>query len=137
MPKLYFYDPGLAAYLLEIRNTTQLATHYAKGALFESFIVSEMIKRRFNQGQPANCFFWRDKNGNEIDCLLDQGESLLPIEIKAGRTVTSNYFKGIDYYSKMAGTFAAKPWIIYGGTINQHRTKADVLSWNNLDQLKV
>ena len=110
MPKLYFYDPGLAAYLLEIRSSTQLTPHYLKGALFELLIVSEILKRRFNQERSANCYFWRDKNGNEIDCLIDKGESLLPIEIKSGCTVTQDYFKGTDYFVKLAGTLPYHPY---------------------------
>ncbi len=137
MPKLYFYDPGLAAYLLDIRSKNQIQTHYAKGALFESLIISEIVKQRFNQGQAGNCFFWRDKTGNEVDCLVEQGQTLLPLEIKAGRTITRDYFKGVEYFARLAGEQAAKPCLIYGGGENQERTKARVLSWNSLDKLQL
>ena len=135
MPKLYFHDPGLAAYLLGIQSLSQLQTHYCKGALFESMIICEMIKQRFNQGQPGNCYFWRDKTGHEIDCLIDTGTFLSPMEIKSGQTITSNYFKGLDYFSKIAGSRASKPYLIYGGLENQHRTKTKVLSWSRLGEL--
>ena len=135
MPKLYFYDPGLAAYLLEIQSGSQLQTHYCKGALFESMIICDIIKQNFNQGKPGNCFFWRDKNGNEIDCLVDKGDVLTPIEIKSGKTIASDYFKGIDYFVKAAGNRSSKPYLIYGGTEQQHRMKAQVIPWNRLDQL--
>ncbi len=137
MPKLYFYDPGLAAYLLDIKDASQIKTHYSKGALFESLILSEFLKRRFNQGQAANCYFWRDKKGNEVDCLLDQGGSVLPVGIKAGRTVTEDYFKGVEYLNKIAGNQAEKPLIIYGGSQEQKRTKAEVISWSNLNSLQL
>lgn len=137
MPKLYFYDTGLAAYLLDIQSAAQIQTHYAKGALFEALIINEIVKRKFNQGRPANCYFWRDKTGNEIDCLVDKGESLLPIEIKAGRTVTPDYFKGIDYFLRLAGSLTEKPCVVYGGTSNQQRTKVSVLSWNSLENLNI
>ncbi len=137
MPKLYFYDPGLAAYLLDIRSKNEIQTHYAKGALFESLIISEIVKQRFNQGQAANCYFWRDKTGNEVDCLVEQGQTLLPLEIKAGRTITRDFFKGVDYFARLAGERAAKPCLVYGGSENQERTKARVLSWNSLDKLKL
>lgn len=129
MPKLYFYDPGLAAYLLGIQSASQLQTHYCKGALFESMMICDMIKQRFNQGKPNNCYFWRDKNGNEIDCLVDTADSLSPIEIKSGHTITSDYFKGIEYFLKAAGSRASKPYLIYGGTENQSRSKVEVVSW--------
>jgi predicted AAA+ superfamily ATPase len=132
MPKLYFHDPGLAAYLLDIQSPEQIKTHYLKGALFESLVISEIIKKRFNQGKQANCFFWRDKNGNEVDCLIDQGESLLPLEIKAGQTVTSDYFKGLDYFLKLAGDAVSKSYVVYGGDTNQTRTNAPVVSWKSL-----
>jgi len=135
MPKLYFHDPGLAAYLLGIHSLSQLQTHYCKGALFESMIICEMIKQRFNRGQPSNCYFWRDKTGHEIDCLIDTGKFLSPMEIKSGQTITSNFFKGLDYFSKTAGCRASKPYLIYGGLKNQHRTNAEVLSWSRLDKL--
>ncbi|MBT4875191.1 MAG: ATP-binding protein [Desulfobacula sp.] len=135
MPKLYFYDPGLAAYLLGIESLAQLQTHYCKGALFESMIICEMIKQRFNQGQSSNCYFWRDKTGHEIDCLVDNGEFLSPMGIKSGQTITSNYFKGLDYFLKAAGSRASKPYLIYGGAENQHRSNAEVLSWSRLDKL--
>ncbi len=135
MPKLYFYDPGLAAYLLEIHSVSQLQTHYCKGALFESMIICDIIKQNFNQGKPGNCYFWRDKNGNEIDCLVDKGNVFTPIEIKSGKTIASDYFKGIDYFVKAAGKKSSKPYLIYGGTEQQHRTNAQVIPWNRLEQL--
>ena len=135
MPKLYFYDPGLAAYLLDIQKLEQIKTHYLRGALFESMVINEMIKKRFNHGKQANCFFWRDKKGNEVDCLIERGDSLLPVEIKAGRTITSEYFKGLEYLSKLAGDYLGRSFVVYGGDTNQKRTNADVLSWKSLAEL--
>ncbi len=137
MPKLYFYDPGLAAYLLDIRSPSQMETHYSKGSLFEGLIIAELVKRRFNQGRQADCHFWRDKRGNEIDCLVDEGGSLVPIEIKAGRTITPDYFKGADYFSKLAGGRSVKPLIVYGGTADQERSNARIISWASLDKLPI
>ena len=135
MPKLYFYDPGLAAYLLEIQSPEQLHTHYLKGALFESLVLIELVKKRFNRGKQMNCSFWRDKTGNEVDCLIDRGDALLPMEIKAGRTVTPDFFKGLEYYTKLAGDSAARPCVVYGGNANQNRSNADVISWKKIKDL--
>src|SRR3970282_2583357 len=82
-PKLYFYDTGLASYLLDIREARQLETHPARGALFESLLVSEWLKHRFNRALPTNAFFWRDNVGNEIDLLLDPGRSLHAVAMKS------------------------------------------------------
>ncbi|MBF0257857.1 MAG: ATP-binding protein [Desulfamplus sp.] len=136
MPKLYFYDTGLAAFLLGINSVEQLQTHYNKGGLFESFIISNFIKTMFNAGRENSCYFWRDKNGNEIDCLIENGGKLIPIEIKSGKTITNDYFKGIDYYCNIAGEQASRPFIIYGGDREQIRSNADVITWNNLDSIQ-
>ena len=132
MPKLYFYDAGLAAYLLGIQSADQLHTHYCKGALFESMIISEMLKQRFNQGQANNCYFWRDKNGHEIDCLIDNGEYLTPVEIKSGKTITQDFFKGLNYFKKIAENRTATPHIIYGGTDKQTRFQTEILPWTRV-----
>lgn len=137
MPKLYFYDTGLAAYLLGIQSAEQLHTHYCKGGLFESFIISEIIKKRFNAGRANNCYFWRDKNGNEIDCLMETADRLIPIEIKSGKTLTKNYFKGIDYYKKLAGDRAVSSYVIYGGDTEQTRSNCHVIPWYKSDAINV
>lgn len=86
-PKLYFHDTGLACYLLGIKKESELQLHYSKGSLFENFIVTEILKTRLNKGEEPNLFFWRDHHGNEIDIIIEEGEKLIPIEIKSGKTV--------------------------------------------------
>lgn len=73
MPKLYFYDTGLACTLLGLEKESQLETHYLKGALFENLIVLEIFKKRLNQGLPTNLYFWRDRTGHEVDLLAEWG----------------------------------------------------------------
>ena len=72
IPKLYFYDTGLAAALLGIENRQQLELNPFRGALFENFVILDLIKQRFNQAKSSNLFFWRDSAGNELDILIDQ-----------------------------------------------------------------
>lgn len=69
-PKLYFTDTGLACHLLGIESPEQLARDKMRGALFENFIVTEALKRRYNQGKESNLYFYRDSNQNEVDLLL-------------------------------------------------------------------
>ncbi len=95
-PKLYFLDTGLACWLMGIQGQEPLRFHAQRGALFETWVVAELLKWRFNRGLPANLYFWRDSAGNEIDVLLDQGERLLPIKIKAGTTINPDYFSGLN-----------------------------------------
>jgi predicted AAA+ superfamily ATPase len=132
MPKLYFYDTGLVCSLLNISESKELSSHYLKGGIFESFIISEFIKNRYNQGQDSNAYYWRNKSGNEIDLLLEKGESLSPIEIKSGETISSDYFKGLKYYNKLAGTMAENSYVIYAGKEKQKRQAGSVIPWNDL-----
>ncbi len=131
-PKLYFYDAGLATRLLGIENAEQLKTHSMRGALFETWAISELLKYRFNQGKRSNLYFWRDKTGNEIDVLIDQGEKLFPIEIKSGETVTKDYFKNLERYMDFAGDEATHSALIYAGTKEQKRQNTNVISWKNI-----
>lgn len=94
-PKLYFYDPGLAAWLLNIQGPEHMAVHPMRGELFEALIVAEFLKARYNRGLASNLFFWRDNIGEEIDLLIDEGQSVRPIEIKSGQTVSEDYFRGL------------------------------------------
>lgn len=129
-PKLYFHDPGLAAWLLGIQRPAQIEAHPLFGALFETWVVSELIKSRFNRGLHSNLYFWRDRSGHEIDVLIDRGTELQPLEVKAGRTVASDYFFGIDYWRSLVG--AAPPpaaWLVYGGAERQQRRGVQILPW--------
>lgn len=119
MPKLYFYDTGLAIALLGFENERHLETHPFRGNFFENLIIVEFLKRRFNAGNPGNLFFWRDNVGNEIDLLLADGNSIIPVEIKSGQTITNDYFKGILYWNKMTQTQGG--YVVYGGISSQIR----------------
>lgn len=134
-PKLYFHDVGLVARLLGIEEPEQLATHSMRGALFETWVVSELLKYRFNQGKRSNLYYWRDKTGNEIDIILDQGEKLFPIEVKSGQTVTKDYFKNITRFLDIAGSTAEHSALIYGGAKGQGREKTDVIGWQDIEAI--
>lgn len=131
MPKLYFYDPGIAVSLLGIENQSQLATHYLRGSLFEGMIIAELIKYRYNSGMEPSCYFWRDKTGLEIDCLIEKADRLIPVEIKAGKTITADYFHNLQSWEKLAGTDSKTPVVIYAGTENQKRAVGNVVSWKD------
>lgn len=120
MPKLYFYDTGLACALLGIANPAQLHLHPLRGSLFENLVVVEFLKHRWNQGKSNNLFFWRDNVGNEIDLLIDEGSGPLPVEIKAGQTITEHFFKGIRFWNKLTDTTGGI--VIYAGNTPQDRS---------------
>ena len=90
-PKLYFYDVGLAARLIGIESVEQMSTHLSRGALFENWVITEYLKRRWNAGKQSNLFFWRSHSGLEVDLVLEQGPGLSPVEIKSGATVSSDW----------------------------------------------
>jgi predicted AAA+ superfamily ATPase len=120
MPKLYFYDTGLAVALLGIENADQLTLNPFRGNLFENMIIIDFLKRRYNAGKSNNLFFWRNNVGNEIDLLLAKGNIRIPIEIKSGQTVTGDYFKGIQFWNKMTQTEGG--YVVYGGDMLQKRS---------------
>jgi len=101
-PKLYFYDTGLACYLLRIISVDQLSEHYLRGGLFESFILSDMKKHFYNKGEEPPLYFWRDSHQNEIDCIVDYGTKLVPVEIKSSKTFNERFFEKLGYYSEIA-----------------------------------
>jgi len=134
-PKLYFYDTGLASFLLELDNPKQLSTHYLRGGLFESYIISELIKLRYNVGRVPHYYFWRDNVGREIDCVIDHGGKSFPVEIKSGQTINQDYFEGLYYWSELAGDQAGRSYCIYTGFESQNRTRVSVLKWQDLSKI--
>lgn len=135
MPKLYFYDTGLVCSLLGIQNREQLVTHYLKGSLFETLIISEIIKKSFNKGILPHCYYWRDKTGHEIDCLIEKGIATVSIEIKSGKTINDDFFAGLKYWHKITGAGTGSSFVVYNGEENQKRTAGEVISWKNLDSI--
>ena len=135
MPKLYFYDAGLAAWLLGIKTTEQIITHPLRGNIFETFIISELIKSKLNFGEKPSFFFWRDSNGNEVDLIVEQGINLMPIEIKSGRTLTHEAFAGLEKWRTLAGKKAVLPALIYGGDESYTQKGIKVIGWKECGQL--
>ena len=120
-PKLYFCDVGLAAHLLGIENSSQIATHPLRGQLFENLVVSEVLKHRYNSGKRENLTFFRDAKGHEVDLLYQSGSTQIPIEIKSGATVRSEFFKGLQYFNDNIEP-SEKRIVVYGGERNETRT---------------
>jgi predicted AAA+ superfamily ATPase len=136
MPKLYFYDPGLACSLLGIENDKQLISHFMKGNLFETMMLSELMKYRCNRGLEPSYYFWRDKTGHEIDCIMEKQSKLIPIEIKSGKTASKEYFKDLNYWNKLSGSKPANSYVIYGGQDSQKRSAGLLLSWKDVNKIQ-
>ena len=131
-PKLYFYDVGLVSWLLGLRTPEQVLRDPLWGSLFENFIIMEALKDRLNAGESPEMYFYRDSEGNEVDLLLPTGGKLHAIEIKAGATVNSDYFKGLKTFAAHHPQAVAGGGVVYGGTQSQQRSDWSVHSWLNL-----
>lgn len=121
-PKLYFHDVGLAAYLCGIEEPAHLMSHPLRGSFFENLVVSELLKRRFNQGRDNRLMFFRDSGGLEADVLYPLGPKLLPIEIKSGRTLQNEWFSAAKKVAGLSAEFMDSSMVVYGGREVQHRT---------------
>ncbi|MDY6905828.1 MAG: ATP-binding protein [Thermodesulfobacteriota bacterium] len=135
-PKLYFYDVGLAAFLLGIENARQVSRDPLRGNFFENMVIVEALKSRLHQGKRSNLYFYRDSKGNEVDLLFVSGSEIFPIEIKAGMTITREYFKGLNH---IAGVFPDDiprgMGLVYAGDQPQQRTGVCVVPFYELPAL--
>jgi predicted AAA+ superfamily ATPase len=134
-PKLYFYDSGLVARLLGIRSPEELRHHPLRGNLFESWVVGEVYKWRFHNRQPLPIHFWREHKGREIDLLIDVGNKVVAVEVKAGATVNSDFFRDLEYYRSLVSGYLKASFLVYGGDQQQTRLKNLVIPWTNITRL--
>lgn len=133
--KLYFYDVGLAAYLLGINNPDHVQNHPLRGELFENFVVTEFLKNRYNHVENNNLYFFRDHVGNEVDLILDYGSELVSIEIKSGSTISTEYFKGLQYYQQLSGAKNKKCIVVYAGEQSIQYKNVNIYSCFDLQTL--
>ena len=130
-PKLYFYDVGLAAHLLEIRSEAHVRSHPLRGNLFENMVISELVKSKYNQAKDNNLYFFRDNNGHEVDVIIPEANGLKAIEIKSGQTVLSDFFKGLDFFQKVSKDALLSRHVIYGGKDKQKRNQGSVVGFRD------
>jgi predicted AAA+ superfamily ATPase len=128
-PKLYFLDSGLLCYLLRIRDPSDIPTHGMKGAIFETFAVSEIYKAFAHRGEIPPLYFWRDRTGHEVDVIIDTGKKLIPIEIKSGETITGSSFDGLRYFTSLGSPASNTGVLIHGGEARYEREHFVVRPW--------
>ncbi len=131
--KLYFYDTGLACYLLGIKKWSELNHHGYRGPLVENFIITELLKNRYNKGQRSNLFYWRDSSGNEVDVLIDNGSTQIPVEIKSAATLNMDFFKGLNYWEKLTGQTGGI--MVYSGEGSKTYKNFSVFNWKDISGL--
>jgi predicted AAA+ superfamily ATPase len=135
-PKLYFYDTSLVCELLNVRTPDELFNHPLRGALFESFAISEFFKYNYNHNETPQIYFWRDAQGHEIDCIIEKNLiTLIPIEIKASKTMSNNFFDGLMDWKKITKQEDVQPYVLYGGADSIKREKGYIFSWKNIEQM--
>ncbi len=113
-PKLYFYDPALAAFLLGLETPGQLKGHPLRGALFENLVILDVLKYRMNQGGRQDLLFFRDSNGCEVDLIVPSKGRLIPVEIKSAATYCEDFIKGLDLFKKLEPQ-SGQGTVIYDG----------------------
>jgi uncharacterized protein len=131
-PKLYFCDTGLCCWLLGIQSPAQLETHYARGAIFETWVVGEALKWRAARGDRSPIYFWRDNIGNEVDVLLEQGGTITLVEVKSGQTYQDEWRKPLTTVARHMGE-PVRTALVYGGDLPQQRSDGTaVIPWHQL-----
>jgi hypothetical protein len=128
-PRLHFLDSGLVCYLLDIRDAGMLERHPLRGAIFESFVVSELIKSFAATRSDAPLYFWRDATGHEIDVLIDLGERVIPVEVKSGETVAPDAVDTLAWWTSIPSNPNRGGVLVHGGLESFEFKGFRVLPW--------
>ena len=136
MPKLHFYDTGLVCWLIGIRTPEQLRTHPLRGPIFETWVVSEIVKHRMNVGERRSLFFYRNRDGAEVDLVIERPTGVTLVEAKSSQTPSSSLFDGA---SRVRGHLADSSLpcdvvVIYGGDESQGRSAGRLVPWSRLHE---
>jgi hypothetical protein len=133
-PKLHLHDSGVLCHLLGIRSPAQLRDHPLRGAIFESWVVSEIVKARVHRALTPAVSYFRDRKGVEVDAIVETGEGLIAIETKSAQTVAEDFFAGLAAFARLQATSRRRPpverVVVYGGSERQRRSEATVLPWS-------
>jgi predicted AAA+ superfamily ATPase len=133
MPKVYFYDTGLLCRLLDLGGAKELETHYLIGSIFENFVIADIQKELMNRKSMDRLFFFREKNGNEVDLLIKRGKSFIPIEIKKAGTFSRSFTKGLNYWNRLEVRNTALPVIVYTGETETVGNSYRLVNWKQVN----
>jgi predicted AAA+ superfamily ATPase len=135
-PKLYFFDTGLLCYLLGIKKAEEIFTHPFKGAIFENLIIAELYKSYTNSGTAQNLYYWRDKTGHEVDCIILKSHNKIEaIEIKAGSTFNKDFFDNLNYFAEIGKLKTNNKHLIYNGKMNSESSSGLIHSYSEIENL--
>ncbi|WP_462252167.1 ATP-binding protein [Ferruginibacter sp.] len=133
-PKLYFYDTGLLCYLLGLQKANDITNHFAKGAIFENFVLVEILKYHYNLGLRPQIFYIQNNHQKEIDFVLQQGTALTAIEVKSSGTPDISMFKNLSFLDELNG-LENKKVVVYTGEKDAVRKQGLLVGWKNLHKL--
>jgi len=128
-PKLYFLDTGLLCYLLRIRSPEELLHRAERGAIFETFVVSELYKNFLNRGEQPGLYYWREAGGHEVDIIIELGDKIIAVETKSAQTIASDFFNNLNYWMNVSGDKGGQAALIYGGDESLERSGVFVYPW--------
>ena len=132
-PKLYFYDTGVACSLLKLTDPEMINTHYLYGSLFENLVITEILKSQCHSGKRPSVYYWRESNGAEIDCIIEQGNNeILALEIKGGQTFTKDYLKNLRNFAKNEDRLKINKAIVYAGEQSTNIKDVQLIPWSML-----
>lgn len=131
-PKIYFYDTGLACFLLGIETPQQLAVHPLRGVLFENMVVLEFFKNKFNKGGVPNYYFYRDKNQKGVDLIEEKANEIKAYEIKSAQLFNKNFIKNLDYIKNLLGEDVVSTQVIYDGELTVHSSENGMINFRNI-----
>jgi hypothetical protein len=138
-PKLHFLDTGLVCFLLGIRSAADLRHHPLRGPIFECWVTSEILKHRVHRGLQPGLSFFQDRKGHEVDVLIERAASTIAVEAKSGRTVASDFFRGLDVFDTVSRAAAParrlERRLVYGGAERHRRSGVDVVPWSAIDKI--
>lgn len=138
MPKIYFYDTGLACSLLGLEKKEQLHTHYTRGALFENLVILEALKGRLNKSLLPQLYFWRDRTGHEVDLIGEWGGTLHSFEIKSSDTFQESYIKNMKYFLSLYKEHMKTPvngYLLYNGDQQGEYSNIKLLPFRQLKEV--
>ena len=133
-PKIYFYETGLAAYLLGIKNTEQVSRDPLVGNLFENMVILEILKSQFNRGMEKSLYYFRDSKGFEIDLIIADGRKIIPVEIKSASTYNKEFSKNLKKFCSFASN-AFSPALVYSGSLELESEGIKHINFKNCGNL--
>lgn len=134
-PKIFFYDVGLVCALLGIESAQQVYSHYLRGGLFENMIIADIMKHYYNRDKIPRVYFWQDKTGHEVDCVIEQVHQLIAVEIKAGKTIASDYFDGLEYWNGVAKEKRGHNFVVFADLQSQKKSQGSIVSWRQINAI--